>query len=110
MEGLEVKILLGEKLKHRGELAHHHILKFCHELGMGGVSVFRTVESIDRKGKVHEESFFESAGAHSLMIMVICRKEKGMTLMEYLQEEQLPCTIASYPVNYREISKIDPET
>jgi uncharacterized protein len=94
---------------HEGHRHHHHLvwewlLEQAKKLGIRGGSAFRAIAGFGRHQKLHEERFFELAGANTVEVEFIVTDEEALQLLALIEKEKIRLFYAQIPARFGIIS------
>jgi PII-like signaling protein len=89
MQGTYLRFYVHENRKHHGLLLYEWLLESAKKAGIHGGSAFRAIAGYGRHGVLHEQHFFELAGALTIEIEFLLTEEQAQMLLGVLREEKV---------------------
>jgi len=89
MQGAYLRFYVAESAKHHGKLLYEWLLEEAQCLGIPGGSASRAIAGYGRHGRMHEEHFFELAGALPMIIEFFAEELAANSLLERLRQEKI---------------------
>lgn len=78
---------VSEKQHHAGMPMYEWLLEQAKALGIHGGSAFRAIAGFGRRGKMHEETFFELAGELAMKVEFILDDALAEQLLEKIRSQ-----------------------
>mgnify|MGYP001220177703 CR=1 FL=1 len=100
MQGVCLKVFVGEIQRHEGKLLFEWLLEHAREIGIRGGTAIRAIAGYGRHGKLHEETFFELAGDLPVEVTFLVNDEQANALLALLREHKLSLLYVKTPVEY----------
>jgi uncharacterized protein len=98
MQGVFLKFYVAEGLRHHGILAYEWLLETARQAGIPGGSAFRAIAGYGRHGQLHEDHFFELAGALPVEVGFALTEVQAQALLARLADEKLALVYVKTPV------------
>lgn len=89
MQGIYLKLFVPEALRHHGQLTHDWIMQQAKAIGIQGGSAIRAVAGFGRRGRLHEQHFFELAGEVPIVLEFFADDEAISQLLLLLENEKI---------------------
>ena len=89
MQGICLKLYVGEVQKQDGKLLYEWLLEQAHQIGITGGTAFRAIAGYGRHGKLHEEAFFELAGDLPVEVEFLLNEQQAERLLRLLKTLEL---------------------
>ncbi len=100
MNGLYLKFIVQENLRHKGHLVHEWLVDVAIELGLPGCSVFRSTAGYGHHGRRHEQAFIELQGTLPIEVVFALSEEDAARLLQRITDEKLTLFYIHMPVEY----------
>lgn len=100
MNGLYLKFIVQENLRHKGHLVHEWLVDVAIELGLPGCSVFRSIAGYGHHGQRHEQAFIELQGTLPIEVVFALPEEDAARLLQRITDEKLTLFYIQMPVEY----------
>ena len=100
MNGLYLKFIVQENLRHKGHLVHEWLVDVAIELGLPGCSVFRSIAGYGHHGRRHEQAFIELQGTLPIEVVFALSEEDAARLLQRVAAEKLALFYIRMPVEY----------
>ena len=68
MKGIHLRFYTYENRRHEGKLLYEWLLEYARKQGIHGGSAFRAIAGVGRRGRLHEQHFFELAGEVPVLV------------------------------------------
>jgi len=89
MQGICLRLYVGEVQKQDGKLLYEWLLEQAHQIGITGGTAFRAIAGYGRHGKLHEEAFFELAGDLPVEVEFLLNEQQAERLLRLLKTLEL---------------------
>ena len=86
-EGVYLRIFVLEGQRHHGELLYEWLLLRAREMGIRGGAAFREIAGYGRRGRLHEQSFFELAGDLPVELTFAMSEQEATRFLAFLAAE-----------------------
>src|SRR3989442_10968733 len=103
MHGSLLRFYVHENQRCHGRLFWEWLLEQANQLGIRGGSAFRAMAGFGRRHQLHEDHFFELAGALTVEGEVILSDTQAQQLIELVQNEKERLFYAQGPARFRVI-------
>jgi PII-like signaling protein len=100
MDGLFLRFYLREGDRVNGRLAWEWLLEQAKAIGVRGGSAFRAIAGFGRHRVLHEERFFELAGAITVEVEFIVTASEATQLLDLVAKENLRAVYARIPAEF----------
>lgn len=100
MQGVCLKLYVGETQRHGGMLLCEWLLEQGKNMGIGGGTAFRATAGFGRHGRLHEETFFELAGELPVELEFLVTEQQADRLLELLATHKLKLFYVRIPAEY----------
>ena len=98
--GVILRFFVYENYKCHGMLAYEWLLEVAKNLGMPGGTAYRSIAGYGRHGVLHEQHFFELAGAVPVQIVFVLSNEEAQRLLDKVASEEVSFFYTQGPVEY----------
>ncbi len=98
MNGCFLKFYVAENRRHHHLLAYEWLLEEAKKFGLHGGSAFRAVAGFGRKGRLHEEHFFELAGDLPVEVGFVATRDEADRFLAHIAAEGLNLFYLRVPV------------
>ena len=109
MKGTHLRFYTYENRKHDGELLYEWLLERARHLGVHGGSAFRAIAGFGRHGVLSEQSFFELAGALTVLVEFIVSDEDAEALLRIVREDGAPLFFARFAAEFGLVGDSGPD-
>ncbi|MBU6503055.1 MAG: DUF190 domain-containing protein [Burkholderiales bacterium] len=99
MQGVYLKFYVQESQRHQGILAYEWLLEDARKAGIRGGSAFRAIAGFGRRGKLHEQHFFELAGDLFVEVGFALKEDEADKFLARLAGEQFKMFYIKIPVD-----------
>lgn len=100
MQGQFCRFYVHENDRHRGQLLWEWLLQQANRLGIRGGSAFKAMAGFGSRRVLHEERFFELAGALAVEVEFIVTESEARELIELLRRERVNAFYALIPASF----------
>jgi len=100
MDGLFLRLYVGEAQRRHGVLLWEWLLRTANEMGIRGGSAFRAMAGFGRHHVVHEDRFFELAGSLIVEVEFIVTANERQRLLDAIEREQVRVFYAEIPARF----------
>ena len=100
MNGLYLKFIMQESVRHKGHLVHEWLVNVAIELGLPGCSVFRSIAGYGHHARLHEQAFIELQGTLPIEVVFALSAEDADRLLQRVAIEKLKLFYIRMPVEY----------
>jgi len=100
MNGCFLKFYMAENRRHHSRLAYEWLLEEAKRFGLHGGSAFRALAGYGRKGRLHEEHFFELAGDLPVEVGFVATREESDRFLAHIAAQGLNLFYLRVPVDY----------
>jgi PII-like signaling protein len=100
MRGTFLKFYVHENRRHHSILLYEWLLEKAKHFGIHGGSAFRSIAGFGRLGVIHEEHFFELAGALTVEVAFAVSDAEANRLLDLVRAENLALFYTKMPVEY----------
>lgn len=100
MQGAFLRFYVHEKHRHRHRLLWEWLLEQASHIGIRGGSAFRAVAGFGRHHVLHENHFFELAGAAAVEVEFIVTDIEAERLMGLIRQEQIRVFYTHIPARF----------
>jgi PII-like signaling protein len=100
MQGQFCRIYVHENDRHHGQLLWEWLLEQASRLGIRGGSAFKAMAGFGSHHVLHEERFFELAGALAVEVEFIVTDAEAQRLLELLRREKVNAFYALIPARF----------
>ena len=100
MEGTFLRFYVEENQRHQGVLLWEWLLEKACELGVRGGSAFRAIGGFGRHHLLHENRFFELAGAVVVEVEFVVDEREANRFLEIVQAEKIRVFFARIPAHF----------
>ena len=98
MQGIYLKFYVQENQRHQGVLAYEWLLEDAKKSGIRGGSAFRAIAGFGRRGKMHEQHFFELAGDLFVEVGFALKEEEAEKFLAHLANEEFKMFYIKIPI------------
>lgn len=100
MNGCFLKFYMAENRRHHNRLTYEWLLEEAKRFGLHGGSAFRALAGFGRKGRLHEEHFFELAGDLPVEVGFVVTQEESDRFLAHIAAQGLNLFYLRVPVDY----------
>ena len=100
MKGTHLRFYTYENRKQGGKLEYEWLLEFAKAHGVHGGSAFRAIAGFGRRGRLHEQHFFELAGDVPVLVEFIADEAAADALIAALRSEKVNLFFARLPAEF----------
>lgn len=100
MQGICLKLYASEIQRHDGMPLFEWLLEQARKTGIGGGTAIRAIAGFGRNGKLHEETFFELAGALPVEVEFLVSEQQADQLLALLKRHDLKLFYVKMPAEY----------
>lgn len=100
MSGIHLRLYTYENRKHHDLPVYEWLLDRAKKLDIHGGSAFKAMAGFGRHGTLHEQRFFELAGAEPILVEFIVTAEQAQLFLDLLKAEELHLFYATFPTEY----------
>ncbi|HEU4670619.1 MAG TPA: DUF190 domain-containing protein [Dyella sp.] len=100
MNGCSLRFYMHENQKHHGRLLYEWLLDAARRHGVHGGSAFKAIAGFGRHGRIHEATFFESAGEQTVLVEFLLGAAEADTLTALVRAEKAPLFWARFPAEF----------
>lgn len=100
MNGCFLKFYVAEGRQHGHQLAYEWLLEEAKRFGLHGGSAFRAMAGFGRKGRLHEEHFFELAGDLPVEVGFVVTEAEANGFVDHIAASGLNLFYLRVPVEY----------
>lgn len=90
MKGSSLRFYMHENRRHQGKPLYEWLLEKARERGVGGGTAFRAIAGFGRHGVIEEQSFFELAGAATVMVELVVGDADAEALLKLAEGAGAP--------------------
>ena len=105
MNGVHLRFYTYENRRIHGLPVYEWLLEQARRLGIHGGSAFRAIAGFGRHGHLHEQHFFELAGAEPVLVEFIASNDEADALLAAIAAENLHLFFARLPTQYGEVGR-----
>lgn len=100
MQGVCLKIFVGEMQRHEGVLLFEWLLERAKGIGISGGTAIRAIAGYGRHGRLHEDAFFELAGDLPVEVEFLLSDDQANALLKLLREHKLSLFYVKMPAEF----------
>jgi PII-like signaling protein len=100
---------MHENQRHRGAPLYEWLLSEAKKRGIAGGSAFRAIAGFGRHGVLSEQSFFELAGALTVLVEFIVSDEDAEALLRIVREDGAPLFFARFAAEFGLVGDSGPD-
>ncbi|MDD5241856.1 MAG: DUF190 domain-containing protein [Sulfuricella sp.] len=100
MQGVCLKFYVGEIQRHNGDLLYEWLLERAKGMGIAGGTAIRAIAGFGRRGRLHEEAFYELAGDLPVEIEFLLSEPQAEQLLALIGLEKLQLFYVRMPAEF----------
>lgn len=100
MKGTLLRFYVHENRRHHHVLLYDWLLEQARQLGIRGGSAFRAIAGYGRHGVMHEEHFFELAGAGTIEVELATTDDEAERMLALVEAEGIRLFYVRIPVEF----------
>lgn len=100
MNGCYLNFYLSESLRHHQRPGYEWLLEEARKLGIHGGSAFRAMAGFGRRGRLHEDHFFELAGELPIEVAFAVSDADAERLLGRVRDEKLNLFYLRMPAEF----------